>query len=62
MLHRQVGYDKKEDFKKTMLAHKLNFGWDQSRRLWFGLFTDPASIAEVVAEGYDVLENPHHET
>jgi hypothetical protein len=42
-----------------MLAHKLNFGWDHSLKLWFGLTTDPDTIAEVVAEGYELLDNPH---
>ena len=55
----QVGYDKKEDFKKSMQAHKLSAVWDQAHKMWFGSTLDPVTIAEVVADGYEVLENPH---
>jgi hypothetical protein len=58
---KQVPYEKKDDFKKMTLAKKLNFGWDGPHRLWFIMTTDPSTIAEIVAEGYEVLQNPHEE-
>ncbi len=42
-----------------MQARQLNFGWDQEKKSWFGMVTNPVTIAEVVEEGYELLKNPH---